>query len=101
MDADKTDKIPVQANVDSASSEDAAAGKADTQEVGWSIDKGLVRERNEDSLAAVTLSQASETETKSIGVYAVADGMGGHEAGEVASELAVRTAIRKVVEDVT
>jgi PPM family protein phosphatase len=101
MAANKTDNFPVQSNVDSASSDDPAAGKTDTQEVGWSIDKGLVRERNEDSLAAVTLSQASDTETKSIGVYAVADGMGGHEAGEVASELAMRTAIRKVVEEVT
>jgi PPM family protein phosphatase len=101
MDADKTDKFDIQSNGNASSSDDEAAGKTATQEVGWSIDKGLVRERNEDSLAAVTLSQASSTESKSIGVYAVADGMGGHEAGEVASELAVRTAIRKVVEEVT
>lgn len=83
------------------SSAEDAADAAPSQEVGWSIDKGLVREQNEDSLAAVTLSQVSEHETKSVGVYAVADGMGGHEAGEVASELAVRTAIRKIVEQVT
>jgi len=101
MDADKTDKFPVQSNVGSSSSENNPEGKTSTQEVGWSIDRGLVRESNEDSLAAVTLSQASSTEAKSIGVFAVADGMGGHEAGEVASELAVRTAIRKVVEEVT
>ncbi len=101
MDPDKTDKIPVQSSVDANSSPDGAEGTPPTQEVGWSIDKGLVRESNEDSLAAVTLSQANSTESTSIGVYAVADGMGGHEAGEVASELAVRTAIRKVVEEVT
>jgi PPM family protein phosphatase len=100
MNADKTDKVVVQSNVNSSSSEDAE-GKVSTQEVGWSIDKGLVRESNEDSLAAVTLSQASNAEAKSIGVFAVADGMGGHDAGEVASELAVRTAIRKIVEEVT
>jgi PPM family protein phosphatase len=101
---DETIKLPpspdVEANA-STSFEDAAAGEAPPHEVGWSIDKGLVRERNEDSLAAVTLSQVSEHETKSVGVYAVADGMGGHEAGEIASELAVRTAVRKIVDEVT
>ena len=44
-----------------------------TQEVGWSIDKGQVRPTNEDSLAAVTLNQASEATSQSLGVYAVAD----------------------------
>ncbi len=39
-----------------------------TQEVGWSIDKGQVRQNNEDSLAAVTLNQASEARTQSLGV---------------------------------
>lgn len=74
---------------------------AATPDVGWSIDKGTVRENNEDSLAAVTVNQASESKSQSVGVYAVADGMGGHQAGEVASKLAVRTAIRHLVESVT
>ncbi len=72
-----------------------------TQQVGWSIDRGQVRNTNEDSLAAVTLNQASEASTQSVGVYAVADGMGGHASGEVASKLAVRTAIRQLMADVT
>jgi PPM family protein phosphatase len=71
------------------------------QEVGWGIDKGKVRETNEDSLAAITVSQASDDGAQSIGVYAVADGMGGHDAGEVASKIAVRTAIRKLMSEVT
>jgi protein phosphatase len=69
-------------------------------EVGWSLDKGVTREKNEDSLAAVTLNQASETASQAIGVYAVADGMGGEQAGEVASKLAVRTAVRQLMGEV-
>jgi len=70
-------------------------------EVGWSLDKGVTRANNEDSLAAVTLNHASETASQKMGVYAVADGMGGEEAGEVASKLAVRTAVRQLMGDVT
>ncbi len=71
-----------------------------TPVVGWSLDKGVTRENNEDSLAAVTLNQASETASQAIGVYAVADGMGGEQAGEVASKLAVRTAVRQLMGEV-
>ena len=44
-------------------------------------DKGVVREQNEDSM--ILLEDA--------GVFVVADGMGGHAAGEVASAMAVET----------
>jgi PPM family protein phosphatase len=72
-----------------------------TQEVGWDVDKGVVRESNEDSVATVTLNQANADASQSVGVYAVADGMGGHAAGDIASKLAVRTAIRQLISDVT
>lgn len=72
-----------------------------TQEIGWLLDVGQARTNNEDSLYAAKMSQASEGEAKSIGVYAVADGMGGHEAGEVASKLAVRTAVRNFMDHLT
>ncbi len=72
-----------------------------TQEIGWHIDKGQVRENNEDSLGAVKVSQASEDLAQSVGLYVVADGMGGHNAGEVASKLAVRTAIREFMGEMT
>ncbi len=97
-DPDKTEKVPIIPDSDANAPEGTPSV---THEVGWGIDKGKVRTNNEDSLAAVTLNQASEADTKSVGVYAVADGMGGHEAGEVASKLAVRTAIRELVGDVT
>ena len=43
---------------------------------------GLVREQNEDT---VLLDEAQ-------GIFILADGMGGHKAGEVASDLAARSA---------
>lgn len=65
----------------------AGAGRAvGVEAAGWS-DAGPVRAINEDHWVANT----------ALGLYVVADGMGGHQAGEVASHLA----IGEVVADVT
>ena len=53
-------------------------------------DVGRIRAGNEDSLYAV----ASETR----GLFIVADGMGGHAAGEVASEMAVQIVAEELIE---
>jgi serine/threonine protein phosphatase PrpC len=59
--------------------------------VGQRSDTGRVRELDEDSLLALTLSCTYESEIRSVlGLFAVADGMGGHEGGEIASRLALR-----------
>ncbi len=50
-------------------------------------DVGMIRSGNEDNYAA------DQTDTR--GIYIVADGMGGHAAGEVASEMAVQIVMRE------
>lgn len=56
--------------------------------IGFITDKGNVRELNEDNLAYNV--------GKEISIYVVGDGMGGHNAGEVASKMAVEGVVSYV-----
>ncbi len=60
--------------------------------VGAKTDKGMVRELDEDSLFYTELRIARKAAPQTWNLYIVADGMGGHSAGEVASDLAIRGA---------
>jgi len=61
-------------------------------------DVGQEREVNEDSGLIVRLHRAGHLATYTVDVFVVADGMGGHEGGEVASDLTVR-ALQRAVEE--
>ncbi len=53
-------------------------------------DRGLVREKNEDAYIAMTVKEPDENPFAIRALLAVADGMGGHVGGELASRAAVR-----------
>lgn len=59
-------------------------------QTGFSRDTGLIRKLNEDSIFLSCFDLQTYEGTVQTGLFAVADGMGGHNAGEVASDLAVR-----------
>ena len=52
---------------------------------------GKQRDLNEDSLLAMTMTMAGNSGNLPFGLYIIADGMGGHQFGEVASNAAIRT----------
>lgn len=58
--------------------------------VGCRTDIGRVRENNEDKLEFYLADSEAELATRGH-VFLVCDGMGGHEAGQIASELALKT----------
>jgi len=51
---------------------------------------GKQRDHNEDSLTAITATMAGKASSVPFGLYIVADGIGGHQFGEVASNSAIR-----------
>jgi len=59
--------------------------------VGAGRNMGRQREKNEDAIFIHTSNIAAASVTLPFGIYVVADGMGGHKKGEVASELAARS----------
>lgn len=59
--------------------------------VGIGRNTGRQREKNEDAVFTHTSTIAASSATLPFGIYIVADGMGGHQKGEVASELAARS----------
>ncbi len=68
--------------------------------LGVAQDVGRVREHNEDVLLVFTGELAGLEAMPSLGLFVVADGMGGHTLGERASGIAARTVARAVLEQI-
>jgi len=69
-------------------------------QVGRCTDVGQERSLNEDSLLALEMTSVFRSVSTPVGLFVVADGMGGHKAGDVASRLAVQTIARQSVGEV-
>jgi len=65
--------------------------------VGMASDVGMVRTLNEDSIGAFELINILQSISTPYGFYMVADGMGGHQAGEEASKIAIEYITRKII----
>ena len=60
--------------------------------------KGRVRDHNEDSCFALEAGRSTNPTTNYYGLYLIADGMGGHQAGEIASSKAVEIISSSILE---
>lgn len=61
--------------------------------VGQKSDVGQKRDLNEDSMFALTWDSTYESAANQLALLVVADGIGGHEGGEVASKLAIQASV--------
>ncbi len=68
--------------------------------VGHASHVGLVRTHNEDASLVLGSIFEGDDQVEDFGLFLVADGMGGHQAGEVASALAVRKVASHLTQDV-
>lgn len=64
---------------------------------GWRTDAGRVRDLNEDSLLVLQYEWNNRAFGRPAGLFVVADGMGGHEGGEIASGMLIRSLGRRAV----
>ena len=58
--------------------------------IGYITDVGKKRDLNEDALLGIKLDLQYQGFSQDAGLFVVCDGMGGHKAGEVASEIGVK-----------
>jgi len=69
--------------------------------VGFQSDKGNLRDVDEDSLLLMQLNAVCEMRgLPSLNIFAIADGIGGTDAGEVASKIAIRTLATKCLDHI-
>jgi len=58
---------------------------------------GIKRDHNEDSLFTLSVTIGNSTWNSPMGIFIIADGMGGHHHGEIASDIAVRTVAGSII----
>jgi len=68
--------------------------------LGCASDVGQMRHHNEDVLLTLETSQLGDQAIDTLGWFALADGMGGHQSGEKASALAVRVVTHSLLTEI-
>jgi len=68
--------------------------------VGYGLSPGKQRPHNEDAFFTLTTFFSFNESEIPFGLYVVADGMGGHKNGEIASELAIRTVVGTILTEI-
>ena len=94
--ADKIDTAPLDPQKVSGQ---VAAEQIRNITVGTAQSTGLERSHNEDALFVMQGSSAGEESLPNFGLFIVADGMGGHRAGEIASAISVRKVAQRITQD--
>ena len=85
------DKLPVEGTVELGKKSQPVEIQKDRQVAAFARSVGVQRDHNEDSLFSMTAVLANEQKIYNFGLYVVADGMGGHMHGELASGIAVKS----------
>ena len=65
--------------------------------VGSGQSNGMKRDHNEDSLFTLSITIGNSTWNQPLGIFIIADGMGGHHHGEIASDIAIRTVASTII----
>lgn len=110
---EKEEAADAEAEEDVSASPDVATMEAEDIEVspttlpcsgifwaGWMTDVGRVRGHNEDAIFVFMGEQEADNATPPFGAFILADGMGGHQGGELASALAVRESAHHLLAEV-
>ncbi|NWJ48365.1 MAG: serine/threonine-protein phosphatase [Chloroflexi bacterium] len=101
MDFSQLEVKPIDVTVNGTSSLIPQKVKCQQIEAAFASHVGMIRDNNEDSLTVFmgTIPRSENVPEQLFGFFAVADGMGGHENGEVASNIAIRTTSKNVVNE--
>jgi serine/threonine protein phosphatase PrpC len=75
-------------------------GRGLRQISGYTTNVGKVRDHNEDFVGKYSLGMQQAVDAPEVGLYMVADGMGGHQAGEQASKEVVREVLGQAQEKI-
>jgi len=68
------------------------------KKIGFATHVGMHRQLNEDSMASLEVTAAYESKTRKRVLLLVADGMGGHNAGEIASKIGSETIVNALAQ---